>query len=236
MSEFTNFDAEKSETWTLLMAAAWFIWRSYEAVQDQWKVATGEWKPASDPPSPILAMTRRHPGMLACVFNQAGFDNGGSWDDPWTEELSDAEYAVADTEDPYGRLKFALRSGKLSGTWVFLGGRRTRHLLLKDDWVDFDQLARPPTGSRPASYSRIGVRGWNDELVLVSRKQVIAVEAEISKSELNRPVWNLPQVLGWIAYQGEERFRSLGRIDLPPPKFFDHGYEPDYAVRDPLDV
>src|SRR5580658_3849871 len=82
MSEFTNFDAEKSETWTLPMAAAWFIWRSYEAVQDQWKVATGEWKPASDPPSPILAMTRRHPGMLACVFNQAGFDNGGSWDDP----------------------------------------------------------------------------------------------------------------------------------------------------------
>jgi hypothetical protein len=230
MPEFANFDPKSAHVWTLPMAAAWFIWRSYDAVRDQWEVATGKWKPDTDPPVFILASHRRHPGTLACVFNQAGFDNGGRWEDRWTE-ISGNEQAAGETDNPYGRLKYALQSGKLIGKAVFFRAREetAREVQYKDDWVDFDQLACPPFEPTSVQLSA-GVRGWNDpdhELILVPREQVVAVEREISKSELTRPVWKLEQALGWIAYQ-------LGRVDLQPPKFFDHRYAADFSVRDPL--
>jgi hypothetical protein len=237
MPEFANFDPQLADVWTLPMAAAWFIWRSYDAVRDQWKVATGKWKPDSDPPVFILAAHRRHPGTLACVFDQAGFDNGGHWQDRWTE-ISNEEKAAGETDNPYERLKYALQSGKLIGTSVFFRAREeiAREVQHKDNWVDFDQLACPPYEPTSAQLSA-GVRGWNDpdhELIFLPREKVVAVEREISRSEMHRPVWKLEQALGWIAYQSEDRFRSLGRIALQPPKYFDHGYDPEFAVRDPL--
>ena len=38
------FDPMTEAEWTLPMAAAWFIWRSPDAVRDQWDLARKGWK------------------------------------------------------------------------------------------------------------------------------------------------------------------------------------------------
>ena len=105
------------------MAAAWFIWRSYHAVRDQWEVATRKWRPKSDPPVFILETSRRHPGTVACVFNQAGFENSelsrGAREDRFAIQTE-----LGETDSPYDRLKCALQLGKLNAT-VARAPRRT---------------------------------------------------------------------------------------------------------------
>ena len=225
--KFANFDPEVADEWTWPMAAAWFIWRNYAAVRDQFDVATGKWKPDSYPPVSFRRARRRRPGTLACVFEQAGFDSGIL--SPWSreEDLFNFTMALGDTDDPYGRLECAIELGKLKTTSVLraqAGGRRTRKRDYKGDLLAFALHSKDLRGS---DYP-------DDDVELVSREQVIEAECEISRAELNRPLWFLKQAVGWIAYQSEIQFRSLGRIDLQPPKFFGHGYEPDFACRDPL--
>ncbi len=76
MPEFEHFTAESAQRWTLPMAAAWFIWRDLVAVNDQWKILTGAWARAFDPPIFILIHHRCQPGTLACIFQQSGFACG----------------------------------------------------------------------------------------------------------------------------------------------------------------
>jgi hypothetical protein len=114
--KFANFDPEVADEWTWPMAAAWFIWRNYVAVRDQFDVATGKWKPDSDPPVSFRRAMRRRPGTLACVFEQAGFDSGIL--SPWSreEDLFNFTMPLGDTDDPYGRLECAIELGKLKTT------------------------------------------------------------------------------------------------------------------------
>ena len=43
------FDPMQEEKWTLPMAAAWFIWRSTDAVRDQWIRYRRAWLDTADP-------------------------------------------------------------------------------------------------------------------------------------------------------------------------------------------
>jgi hypothetical protein len=223
MAEFEHFTAEDAERWTLPMAAAWFIWRDFAAVDGQWKIVTGAWEPAFDPPIYILSHHRQQPGTLTCVFQEAGFACGKR---PYMRLQDIRDPPPTETTDPYERLRVALQSGRLRATIVEDSpdeGGLTEREWGKDDWLDFDSLADPANEapyhvlSDPARYA-----------VLVSREKAITVEAELSTAESKRPVWKLEQALGWIAYRRDRTFRSLSRTDLHPPTFFDRGYKNDF--------
>jgi hypothetical protein len=115
MPEFEHFTAESAQRWTLPMAAAWFIWRDFAAVDDQWKIVTGAWTPAFDPPIFILSHDRRQPGALACVFQQAGFARG---ERSYVRLQDIRDPPASETTDPYDRLRVALQSGRLRATVV----------------------------------------------------------------------------------------------------------------------
>jgi hypothetical protein len=229
MPEFEHFTAERSERWTLPMAAAWFIWRDFAAVNDQWKIVTGAWTPAFDPPIFILSHHRRQPGTLACVFQQARFACGNR---PYVRLQDIRDPPPTETTDPYERLRIALQTGRLRAIIVQDSpdeGGLTESEWGMDDWLDFDSLADPEHDapphvlSDPAHYA-----------VLVSREGAIRVEAELSAAEAGRLVWKLEQVLGWIAYRRDRSFRSLGRIDLQQPTFFGRSYKNDFDEIRPL--
>jgi hypothetical protein len=232
MPEFDNLTAEGSKRWTLPMAAAWFIWRDLAAVDDQWKIVTGLWTPVFDPPVFILSHHRREPGTLACVFQQAGFACGKR---PYVslEDINDAP--SSETHDPYNRLRFALQSGRLRATIVQESpedeGGLTEWDWGRDDWLDFDALADPSSAKNAQYYP---LSNPASEAVLVSREEVLGVEAELSAAEAERLVWKLQQALGWIAYRQDQRFRSLGRIDMRPPTFFGRSYKSDRVESRPL--
>ena len=99
------------------MAAAWFIWRDFAAVDDQWKIVTGAWAPLFDPPIYILSHHRQQPGTLTSVFQQAGFACG---ERPYVrlQDIPDPPSSETKTTDPYERLRFALQSGRLRATVV----------------------------------------------------------------------------------------------------------------------
>jgi hypothetical protein len=226
--EFEHFTAERSERWTLPMAAAWFIWRDLAAVDDQWKIVTGNWAPAFDPPIYILSHHRRQPGTLTCVFQQARFACGAR---PYMRLQDIRDLPSTETRDPYERLRVALQTGRLRATVVeesLEEGGLTERDLGMDDWFDFDALADPANDapyhflSDPARYA-----------VLVRREEAIRLETELSVAEAERPVWKLEQALGWIAYRRDRSFRSLGRIDLHPPTFFGRSYK-DFVEPPPL--
>jgi hypothetical protein len=229
MAEFEHFTTEDAERWTLPMAAAWFIWRDFAAVDDQWKIVTGAWEPAFDLPIYILSHHRRQPGTLTCVFQQAGFACAKR---PYVRLQDIRDPPPTETTDPYDRLRVALQSGRLRATIVEdspdEGGLTEREWGI-DDWLDFDSLADPANN---APY-----HAWSDpanSAVLVSRDDAIRVERELSAAEAERPVWKLEQALGWIAYRRDPTFRSLGRIDLQPPTFFGRSYKSDCVETQPL--
>ncbi len=51
----------------------------------------------------------------------------------------------------------------------------------------------------------------------MSREQVIEAEKTITRADFARIVWGIEQVVGWVAYQDEAKFRSLSKIDFGPP-------------------
>jgi hypothetical protein len=229
MPEFEHFTAESAQRWTLPMAAAWFIWRNLAAVNDQWKIVTGAWTPAFDPPIFILSHHLRQPGTLTCVFQQAGFACGKR---PYVRLKDIRDPPPTETKDPYERLRVALQTGRLRTTIVEDSpdeGNLTESEWGKDDWLDFDNLADPASDAPPEFLSDPAKHA-----VLVSAEDVMSVEVELSMREAERPVWKLEQVLGWIAYRRDETFRSLGRIDLEPPTFFGHSYNSDWVESQPL--
>ena len=229
MPEFEHLTAEGSERWTLPMAAAWFIWRAFAAVDDQWKIVTGAWAPAFDPPIYILSHHRRQPGTLACVFQQAGFACG---ERPHVRLQDIRDPPASETADPDERLRVALQSGRLRAAVVQESqeeGGLAESASGVDDWSDFDALADP---AHDAPYHFLS--DPTHCAVLVSREDAIAVEAELSAAEAERSVWKLEQTMGWIAYRRDLTFRSLGRIDLKPPTFFGHSYTDHRVETQPL--
>jgi hypothetical protein len=75
--------------------------------------------------------------------------------------------------------------------------------------------------------------GEEDDWIFLERVKVISTERDISQSEFNPQEWTIEQVVGWIAYQNEFEFRSLGKIDLQPPKYLGESYTTDFINLDP---
>ena len=65
---------------------------------------------------------------------------------------------------------------------------------------------------------------------VMSREQIIEAEKTITRAEFERTVWGIEQVVGWVAYKDEAKFRSLNKIDFGPPKYYDRNYEVDFRI------
>jgi hypothetical protein len=140
------FDQMREAKWTLSMAAAWFIWRSDDAVSDQWNQArdVSRWWVEDFTTAIRWYRCRRRwrlkklgAATLAELFLQTGFGLGEGLPFPNSD-------SPANSRNPRSRLKQALISGKLAATYGETGGE-----IPASSWVQgFDQLARPP---RPPS-------------------------------------------------------------------------------------
>jgi hypothetical protein len=295
------FDPMTEPEWTLPMAAAWFIWRSAEAVRDQWNPAREGWrkwvqipKPGSavgGPRGPRWELKTLGRATLGEVFSQAGLSRSTRPGNA-TALKNVASYPI---HTPYSRLKGAFCSGRLRTSW---GKREEGDFgeMAPEYWRrKFDALAnrtKPSSLARPTSApalstakalichegkqeprqsagliaDTIRAKGldivedlpnlsifddfnsnnvgniWtyavpfdDNSDVFVGRDDVIKVEREISQNEYEQPDWDLGQILGWIAYQKRENFRSLWEPDLSPrPTFYGEEYFPDFANNDPL--
>jgi hypothetical protein len=78
--------------------------------------------------------------------------------------------------------------------------------------------------------------GSEDDLIFLERVQVISSEREIAHDEFNPQEWTIEQVVGWIAYQNELEFRSLGKVDLQPPKYLGVSYTTDFRNVNPDEI
>ena len=119
----SRFDPMSETEWTLPMAAAWFIWRSPDAVRDQWNPARNGWRKwvplpprrSAGPRRPTWKLIKFGPATLADVFEQARLPGKSSQRKTATQSRSND--SPARTHNPYDRLKVALQTGVLKATW-----------------------------------------------------------------------------------------------------------------------
>jgi hypothetical protein len=231
-----SFDPSQSEFWTLPMVAAWFIWRDYDAVFDQWRLEKGHWTPVRHLPPFLLKAPEYALGTLKSIFTESGFDKDPRWDNrktgPFVEEIDGSE-----TESPWERLKYALQSGSLIANLCRTNSTTLldRHRLCPDDWGPTEHLGthqRALYDPQAPDYFAYWT-GVAEESILISREQAIQTERRISKDEYRNPIFGIKQAVGWIAYRSEDGFRSLGRADMEPLGYLDRSYAPDYPNRRP---
>ena len=226
------------------MTAAWFVWRSYEAVRDQLKFARGdidmiELNRKLDPPI-FFRQANRQPGSVACVFEEAGLAKGTR------PNLRMEDYPPPNpmTDNPYDRLKYALQVGQLRATHIYRSSIDATTMSEEDirtgDWTDFDALANPPVerwiGDDPPSTWN-SYPHWSDpkaDLVVVRREDALKVERVLCLREFQNPTWSISQALGWLAYCDQDQFRSLGPKDLEPRQFLASEYPKDWSDPDPI--
>jgi hypothetical protein len=175
----SHFDPMTEAEWTLPMAAAWFIWRSLDAVRDQWNPARQGWQkwvPCAPPPRPkgLIVPRKSEPqpslmlkgfrrATLAEVFSQARLPGASTWDT-----------SPAYTHSPYGRLREALGSGQLQAT---RGKSSSGHAekILREYWqrqFDADATGRKQQILHPSKSTRL----------MVPHKKLTSVKAEEHES------------------------------------------------------
>jgi hypothetical protein len=153
----SQFDPMTEEEWTLAMAAAWFIWRSLDAVRDQWNAARQGWQkwiPYTPPPRPKGLIVPRNskppPSLIRKGFGRATLADVYSQARPPGASQGDSLQA-AFTHSPYGRLREALGSGQLQAT----RGRSSSgnaEKILREYWQrQFDAEAAGKTQQLPSS-------------------------------------------------------------------------------------
>jgi hypothetical protein len=82
-ADLSSLDPMTEAEWTLPMAAAWFIWRSHDAVRDQWNPTRQGWqkwvrtpkrrRQIGDRLGPLWLLKRFERATLEDVFSEAGF-------------------------------------------------------------------------------------------------------------------------------------------------------------------
>jgi hypothetical protein len=160
----SNLDPLSEKEWTLPMAAAWFIWRSPDAVRDQWNPARQGWRKwvrtpkrrmqAGGPHGPYWKLKSFGPATLADVFDQAGLPA-----DPHKRSAPNGNIAASDhIHTPYSRFKEALQSGCLRATW----GKREygdSEEIPAEYWRrKFDAIANPKSSSLSEKPELVPVR------------------------------------------------------------------------------
>jgi hypothetical protein len=246
LREFDSDEVRALPRWTLAMTAAWFVWRSYDAVLDQLKFARRDFKLDElnrrlEEPTFIRPANRR-PSSVAWVFDEAGLAEGTR---P-VLRLQDYPPPNPLTDNPYDRLKFALQVGQLRATHLYRSSTRATTIseeeIRSDDWTDFDALADPPIerwigDSPPPSWS--SYPRWSDpktDLVVVRREDARRVERDLCLREYQSPTWSVSQALGWAAYRNQDEFRSLEPRDLERRRFLLSEYRKDWSDPNPIGV
>lgn len=217
--------------WTLPMAAAWFIWRSTDAVLHQTAAARIGWmvwerdgeEKVYDRPFFKCRLLKIGPARLWRVFSEAVSDSQLRYKDPPPNHpLEIRSNPSADL--PYRRFKRALLSGKMKATYL-LDDTQTRKSKSPEYWQDvFERYEQWIPGQPPINVP---------EEYCIPREAVITAEAEIAKRELDDPAVGLEQALGWVAYQDEQIFRSLSRADIGGRTYYGQRYEHAFKVNRP---
>jgi hypothetical protein len=289
--DVSALDPMKEELWTLPMAAAWFIWRSPDAVRDQWNLARKSWTKWTPRRDPLLTVPPRpnRPRWRLKVFRRASLDDvfAEAGFHPWRKSQSDfhrtsvgrlfrgsaAGGSKRQADNPYARFEFALQSGRLPAIRVRPGGQE-REQIPAEHWSDraeiedFELLKYPPShdenttpsSTKPIDQSTLAPAGVEASLdlsgpldddseipepllgdpsdgdIYVLRKRAIEAEREVSQRAFAQPDWGLEQALGWLAYQNEKDFRSLGAAELKPPTYFGEKYPPDFTNPQPVEA
>ncbi len=146
----SRFDPMTETEWTLPMAAAWFIWRSLDAVRDQWNPARSGWRKwvripkhksmGAGSKGPRWKLKRFGRANLAEVFSQAHLP--GDVQSGKATALSSV--APDHIHTPYSRLKEAMQSGHLRATWGKRGSDDFKELPPEYWQRRFEAIAKPP--------------------------------------------------------------------------------------------
>ncbi len=132
-------DVMALDYWTAPMAAAWFNWRSPDAVRDQWDKGRQGWTiweriPALRRPNSIglWRLKRVGPATLAEVFSQAGLAKEVVRSPPLPR--STALGANSMTDNPYDCVRLVLERGWLQGSYSVADRQEEEKVIYPDRW------------------------------------------------------------------------------------------------------
>jgi hypothetical protein len=221
------FDPMQEQEWTLPMAAAYSIWRSTDAVRDQWIRYRRAWLDNADPSNqtPLTDVS------LAKLFK---------WADLSRFEISPYRAYVPSSKDrlpksnlhrdrgaharwrssPLSRLQTAIETEKINLTGVYLKDHLRQPIKpphLKDQ-IEYLMRGRTLPGLHelgPLYFvpEKTGSPAFSD--LRVYRDEVLAADEVASQADFDEPHWTLEHVLGWIAYRNPRRFRLIAPFEPP---------------------
>ena len=209
------FDPMQEEEWTLSMAAAWFIWRSIDAVRDQWLRYRRAWLDNADPSNQV-------------AITDVSFRNLFGWADlrrfqirPYRAYGSSSKEPLPKSNphcSPRSRFQTALESEKINLTGIYFKDHlrrpiKTPHL---KDQIEYLMRRRKISGPRPLGPfylvpDKPGTPEFTD--LLVYRDEVLGADEVASQADFDEPHWTLEHVLGWIAHKNPRRFRPIAPFD-----------------------
>ena len=211
------------EKWTAPMAAAWFIWRSPDAVRDQWDKARQGWTIWERLPGRRMPNSRGRwrlervgPATLADVFSQAGFAKQIARSSPvGHSDALGANSIYGQSVRPHETrtgTRMAAGNPRATGDEARRrGGYSPGHW--KALFRQLTNIQRIPASSGAAGSKAVQRRSSPEEgEILFSREQVIDAEARISREEFEWRIWTIAQSFGWLAYGTESKFRSLEEL------------------------
>jgi hypothetical protein len=201
------FDPMQEEKWTLPMAAAWFIWRSTDAVRDQWIRYRRAWLDTADPSNqkPLTDVSLRNLFVSADLrrFQIRPYRAyGSSSRDPLPKS------------NPHCSPLSRLEAASINLTGISFRDRlrwpiKPPHL---KDRIEYLMRRRIVSGPRPTGVPEApGTPEFTD--LLVYREDVIGADEVASQADFDEPHWTLEHVLGWIAHRNPRRFRLIAPID-----------------------
>jgi hypothetical protein len=236
------FDPMQEQEWTLPMAAAHFIWRSTDAVRDQWMRYRHAWLDNADP-SNQMPLTDVSLGELFASADLNRFQIS-----PYRAYVSSAKIRLPKSNlhrdrkadalwrtSPLSRLQTAIESQKINLTGVYLRDRLRQPIKpphLKDQ---IEYLMR--SGGRyllgPLYFAPEKTATPAFSELRVYRDEVLAADEVASQADFDDPHWTLEHVLGWIAYRNPRRFRLIAPFDPSPLSEWSMPYTLDFLDQDP---
>jgi hypothetical protein len=215
-SNLGAFDPMQEQEWTLPMAAAWFIWRSTDAVRDQWMPYRRAWLDSADTSNqvPLMEVSLRDLFAWADLrrFQIRPYRAYGSSS---KEPLPKSNLYCS----PRSRFQTALETEKINLTGIYFRDHLRRPIKsprLKDQ-IEYlfrrRKMFRPdPKGPYYPVREKPGTPEFTD--LHVYRDEVIGADEIASQADFDEPHWTLEHVLGWIAHRNPRRFRLVAPIEL----------------------
>jgi hypothetical protein len=233
--------------WTLPMAAAWFLWRSREAVRDHsdeyrrswtvWRRIPGPRK-SDDFTCEVQAIGDANLRGIFASPDMLRFPHKRSWDAESPRRRIPTPVGSLDCS-PRRRLSGALAAGSLMATGVAAAQSGDRiplpaefirayyHYLARGGALSDDDKLNPKFVA-----SRKNPRPRYDR-ILFDRIAIIAAEEASSHRDFDDEQWLIEHVLGWIAYRNHNRFRLLARSAPAIRNFARATYPLDFVHHDP---